>query len=159
MPSSLREEIHKKTAFESPQQEAALNVLRTATVVAAGFERLFKSFGLSMATYNVLRILRGAGVSGRMCHEIAEHMVTRVPDVTRLVDRLERAGLATRERCAKDRRIVHVRISGAGQEMLARLDRPVHELHLAQLGHMSVEELDRLNTLLVRARHPGRAAP
>jgi DNA-binding MarR family transcriptional regulator len=154
MPSSLREEIHKKSGFESPQQEAALNVVRKAAVLSAGFERLFKGHGLSMATYNVLRILRGAGQPGRMCHEIAQHMVTRVPDVTRLVDRLEQAGLASRERCTKDRRIVYVRLTDAGRDLLTRLDRPVLELHESQLGHMSAPELEQVNELMVRARHP-----
>ena len=94
-----------------------------------------------------------------MCHEVSEHMVTRVPDVTRLVDRLEKCGLALRERCSKDRRVVHVKITAQGETLLRQLDSPVLAVHQAHLGHLTSQELDQLSSLLVKARHaaPGEA--
>lgn len=154
MPSSLQREIFKKQPFRSPHQEAYLNLVRSASLLESRVERLLKPHGLSPATYNVLRILRGAGEDGRKCHEIGEHMITRVPDITRLVDRLERAALARRERCDKDRRAVFVRITPAGLKLLARIDEPLLELHAQQLGHMTRKQLDALSELLALARRP-----
>lgn len=151
---SLQHEIFKKRPFDCPEQEAFLNLMRTQAQLASDLEAVLKESGLSSATYNMLRILRGAGAAGRMCHEIGEHMVARVPDVTRLVDRLEKSGLASRERCTKDRRVVHVKITPGGVELLERLDAPVLRGHVDQLGHMTREELVLLNELLVKARHP-----
>ena len=89
---TLGDEIGKSKPFETPEQEAYLNLLRTASVLSEGFARLFAAHGLSETAYNALRILRGAGEGGRMCQEIGGQLVARVPDVTRLVDRLERRG-------------------------------------------------------------------
>lgn len=154
MSPSLQHEIHKRGPFDSPEQEAFLNLLRTQAQLSGDVEALLKPAGLSEPTYNVLRILRGAGELGRMCHEIGEHMVTRVPDVTRLVDRLEKAGLAKRERCSKDRRVVHVMITEQGLALLKTLDAPILELHKRQLGHLDRAEVEQLSGLLVKARHP-----
>jgi DNA-binding MarR family transcriptional regulator len=154
MSPSLQQEIYKRQPFDSPAQEAFLNVMRTQAQLAADLDGVLKPLGLSAATYNVLRILRGAGESGRMCHEIGEHMVTRVPDVTRLVDRLEKSGHVSRERSSRDRRVVHVRITPQGQTITAGLDAPVMDLHQRQLGHIPQDELARLSELLVKARHP-----
>lgn len=154
----LQDEIHKKRPFDTPEQEAFLNLMRTCAMVSTESEGLLRGQGLSGATYNVLRILRGAGEAGRMCHEIGEHMVTRVPDVTRLVDRLEEMGLVRRERCTKDRRVVHVKITPEGERVLAKLDAPVLEMHARQLGHLTREELGRLSELLVKARRRPREA-
>lgn len=162
--TSLQHEIHKREAFDSPEQEAFLNVQRSAAVLGVPFDRLFKSHGLTGASYNVLRILRGAGECGRQCHEIGEHMVAHVPDVTRLIDRLEREKLVTRSRCDKDRRVIHVKISKAGLETLSGLDRPLVALHKTQLGHLTRKELAELSRILVKSRLfklevPGTAAP
>lgn len=157
IPKSLQEEIRKRQPFESAEQEAYLSIMRTASMLDADFERLFKSFGLSIATFNVLRILRGAGDQGRMCHEIRDHMVAQVPDITRLVDRLEAAGLAERCRCDKDRRVVHCRITQKGTDLLASMHAAVMARHSQQLGHMSADELLLLCKLLLKARHPPRA--
>ncbi|MBY0309064.1 MAG: MarR family transcriptional regulator [Phycisphaerales bacterium] len=151
-PAGLAREIYKRGAFDSPAQEAFLNLMRTGGVLGGAFERLFKRHGLSSATYNALRILRGAGERGRRCSEVGEHLVAAVPDVTRLIDRLEKAGLARRSRGGEDRRVVLVRITASGRALLRRLDRPVLELHEAQLGHLSRRELEQLSTLLCRAR-------
>src|SRR5437867_12720314 len=111
----LKDEIKKKKPFDNPAEEAYLNLLRTTTMLAADFERLFKQAGLSEPQYNVLRILRGAGGGGTglglPCLEIASRMITRVPDITRLVDRLEAAGLVERSRTSEDRRVVLVKRS------------------------------------------------
>lgn len=155
--SALARELKKKQDFELAEEEAFLNILRTANELAGPFDALFKETGLSEATYNVLRILRGAGERGRMCGEISEHMVARVPDVTRLVDRLEKSGLVERRRCAEDRRAVYVVITELGLLLAAKLDGPVRRLHQSQLSHMSKTDLGTLNRLLVKARE--RAAP
>jgi DNA-binding MarR family transcriptional regulator len=151
--TGLAAELHKRKSFDSPEQEAWLNVLRTQAVFGSEFFRLFKRHGLSEATYNVLRILRGAGEQGRSCSEIGEHMVAQVPDVTRLIDRLETAGLVGRTRTSEDRRVVMVAITPAGLDVLSRLDQPVLALHRAQFGHMTHEELRTLSDLLYKARH------
>jgi DNA-binding MarR family transcriptional regulator len=150
--SPLARELKKRRDFDLPEEEAFLNILRTGIALAGPFEAVFKEFGLSEATYNVLRILRGAGDRGRMCSEISEHMVARVPDVTRLVDRLESMGLAERRRCSEDRRAVYVAITPKGIEAANALDTPVRRLHKAQLSHLTKAELGTLNKLLVKAR-------
>jgi DNA-binding MarR family transcriptional regulator len=113
---------------------------------------VFKSRGLTSTRYNVLRILRGAGRGGRTCGEIREHMVWAVPDVTRIVDGLVRAGLAVRGRETLDARVVRIRITARGLGLLRRLDPAVEALHLEQLGSMGEGALEELNDLLVRAR-------
>lgn len=150
--SPLARETHKKKPFDSATQEAHLSILRTASHLEAPFAELFRGTGLSGPTYNVLRILRGAGESGRACHEIGEHMVTRVPDVTRLLDRLEERGLAERVRDKADRRVVTARITAAGLKVLEGLDGPVLALHDEQLGHLSRKDLDQLSALLAKVR-------
>jgi DNA-binding MarR family transcriptional regulator len=152
----LKDEIKKKRPFERPEEEAYLNLLRTATLLVADFERQFKAAGVSEPQYNVLRILRGAGGDGLPCSEIGERMITRVPDVTRLVDRLESAGLVVRNRTSEDRRVVRVKVTQKALDLLAGLDRPLAELHRRQLGHMTRAELDELSRLLVKARQPAR---
>jgi len=118
------------------------------------FAVFFKGHGLSQATYNVLRILRGAQPEGLCCGEIGERMVQRVPDVTRLVDRLEKQGLVARARDGEDRRMVIVKIVPAGLDLLAGLDAPVEALHRKQLGHLKKSELDQLRRLLKKAGAP-----
>lgn len=150
--SPLAREIGKKRPFESREQEAYLNLLRTLSVLSGPFEALMRPHRLSEATYNLLRILRGAGSEGRACSRIGCDMIARVPDVTRLVDRLEASGLAQRKRSAEDRRVVTVVITDAGLGLLASLDDPVMQIHRENLGHLSQAELDELNRLLVKAR-------
>ena len=166
---SLREEVGKRDPFESLPQEAYLSVQRTASVLSSSFTRLFREHGLSEATYNVLRILRGsargtsAASGGRApsptCSEIGEQMVSPVPDVTRLVDRLQDRGLVKRTRSAEDKRIVRVEITRKGLELLAALDGPVMALHEKQLGAMSAADLARLVLLLTRARQAAASTP
>lgn len=151
---ALKDDIKKRNPFDHPEEEAFLNLIRTATLLEADFERLFKRCGLSDPQYNVLRILRGAGSGGLPSTEIAGRMVTRVPDVTRLVDRLESTGLVQRSRTTEDRRVVIVCITPKGLELLASLDEPITALHVQQLGHLTRKELEEFNRLLVKAREP-----
>ncbi len=150
--STLQHELHKKNPFACPEQEACLNLWRTQDQLHQEFVHLFQLHGISGSQYNVLRILRGAGGAALPCLEIGAQMVTRMPDITRLVDRLEDAGLVTRCRTAEDRRVVLVKITPAGLELLGRLDQPVLDLHRRLLGHLSRAELAELNRLLVKAR-------
>ncbi len=157
--SKLQHQLGKRDPFESAAQEAYLNLMRTAAELAGPFHALFKRHRLTEASYNTLRILRGhhrAGEThGVRASRIGAEMVVRVPDVTRLVDRLAGMGLVERGPCESDRRVVYVRITQAGLDLLAQLDEPVRAIHQELLGHMTPEELDRLNTLLERARQDG----
>lgn len=152
--SRLQHEIGKRQAFASPAQEAYLNLLRTASALEGDFARLFRSRGLTDSSYNALRILRGEGPC--TCSQVGARLVVRVPDVTRLIDRLERMGLAARERSSEDRRVVRIEITDAGRALLADLDGPVDALHAHQLNHMSDADLRELSRLLELARRaPG----
>src|SRR3954451_15407804 len=151
--SRLQHELHKKNPFDAPEQEVALNLARTADQLQHEFARLFKERGLTEPQYNVLRILRGSETE-LPCLTIAARMISQVPDITRLVDRLEGAKLVERRRTEADRRVVLVRITDAGLKVLADLDGPVLELHRRQLGHLSDEEMAELSRLLVKARSP-----
>jgi DNA-binding MarR family transcriptional regulator len=156
-PTTLQHEIGKRKPFDSAEQEAYLNLLRTASVLGVRIGRMFKRHGLSEATYNILRILRGEmehGSRGVPCQLIGERLIAQVPDTTRLLDRLESAGLVKRSRTTEDRRVVLISITSRGQELLAQLDAPLMDLHREQLGHMSRAELTDLSRLLVKARHP-----
>jgi DNA-binding MarR family transcriptional regulator len=154
---ALQHEIGKRHPFHSPEEEAHLNLLRTAVVLDAGHARLFKLYGLSASTYNILRILRGEAAAGNEAipmQTIGERLITRVPDVTRLVDRLERAGFVERCRTREDRRLVLVSITGPGLAALEALDTPLEQLLQQQFAHMTREELAQLSRLLVKARTP-----
>lgn len=154
MNSRLRDEIHKRGPFQSLEQEAALNLLRTADALGREFDELFKRFGVTRSQYNVLRILRGERETGLACSEIGQRMIARDPDMTRLLDRLEKLKLITRCREEADRRVVKTRIKDAGLEILSRLDEPVEEAHRRQFAHMSREDLGTLVRLLELARGP-----
>ncbi|XAM01262.1 MarR family transcriptional regulator [Phycisphaeraceae bacterium D3-23] len=158
MPATLRDDVKKRHGFDSPRQEAYLNLSRTQAEVSAAMASVLKLHGLSEATYNILRILRGVDrypAEGRRslpCGEVAERMVTRVPDVTRLMDRLEKAGLLARERWEADRRVVLARISPAGRALLRRLDPKVARTEQAMFPALSDRELATLSRLLEKAR-------
>jgi DNA-binding MarR family transcriptional regulator len=155
MAKRLRHEIQQQRPFESLEQEALLGVLRTADVLMQRITAVLKPFNLSHSQYNALRILRGAGADGLACQEVAEHMITRDPDITRLLDRLEARGLVTRTRDQKDRRVVIVRITPEGERLLAALDRPIAEVDRQPLQHLGEQRLRALIQLLELAREPG----
>jgi DNA-binding MarR family transcriptional regulator len=134
-----------------PEEIAFLDLLRTCELLSRGPALVLKSEDLSATQYNVLRILRGTP-EGLPCGEVAARMITRDPDITRLLDRLEKRGLISRCRETKDRRMVMARITPGGLQLLARLDEPVEEAHRRQLGHLNREQLRALSELLETTR-------
>ncbi len=152
MPRTLGQEIGKKDPFDLPEEEAFLNVVRTSNQLSGPIKALFKDHGLSDATYNVLRIVRSG--KGKTCSEIGRDMVVRVPDVTRLVDRLEGQGLVTRERGSEDRRVVRVSITREGERLLRTLDTPLRALLVDQMAPLTRAELKEFSRLLVKLRAP-----
>lgn len=169
--TDLASRLGKQGPFESPEQETYLHLLRAHNRLAAPIDRVLKAHAVSQPLYNILRILRGHLRRSTDHHEphhgvpvlrVAEEMVTREPDITRLVDRLEKTGLAERCRCKADRRITYVRITARGLDLLDRLAPEIDRIHRAQFGCLSREELGQLNTLLFRASEsgePDRPAP
>ena len=133
-------------------ESAFLGLVRAAGACMRGVERLLKRHGLTAAQYNILRILRGAGERGACGREIAGQLITAEPDITRLLDRMEKRGLIARQRDAKDRRFVTARITRSGLETLAALDAPVAELHRRQLGSLSGAELKQLSAATEKLR-------
>ncbi|MCC6585393.1 MAG: MarR family transcriptional regulator [Bryobacterales bacterium] len=134
-----------------PEEIAYLDLARTAELLSHPIVMLLKTEDLSPAQYNVLRILRGSP-DGLTCGEISNRMITRDPDITRLLDRLEKRSLILRARDTKDRRVVLTRIAPAGLELLARLDEPVRATHRKLLGHLGLERLRILTDLLATCR-------
>lgn len=147
----LQKELKKRRPFDSAEQEAMLNITRTADRFGICFARLFREHGLTPSQYNVLRILRGESKPLPIL-EIADRMLTAVPGITGLIDRLEVMELVRRERSTDDRRVVFVSISTRGLELLGQLDEPVLSLHQQLIGHLSQEELRELTRLLEKAR-------
>ena len=127
-------------------------LLETADTLAQEAEQLLKAAGLTGAQYNVLRILRGAEPKGLACRAIGDRMISHDPDMTRLLDRMEKHGLITRERQSDDRRVVKTRISAQGLSLLKTLDQPVRDLHKRQFRHMSAPRLKILSDLLEEVR-------
>lgn len=157
MSTGLRAEIKQGRPFATLEQEAMLGVERTAAVLARAFAQLLEPYGLTPTQYNVLRILRGAGAAGLCRSEVADRLVTPVPDVTRLLDRLEDAGHVTRARDAEDRRMVTARLATAGRRLVDRLDAVVAGFERDRLGALGERDLRALIALLDRARRA--AAP
>ena len=155
MPTRLQDEIRQSKPFASPEQEALLSIERTAAVLGHQLAELFKPFNVTPTQYNVLRILRGAGERGLCRNEVRDRLISQVPDVTRLLDRMEEVGLVERERDAEDRRLVNTRVTRKGLKLLDELDGPVTEFHRRQLGHLGREKLRTLIELLAQAREPG----
>ena len=149
----LQAQLKKRRPFESPEQEAILNLFRTSDRVQIRFSRLFREHGLTPSQYNVLRILRGEG-KPLPCLEIAQRMVAVVPGITGLIDRLEAMGLVGRVRSSEDRRVIYVRITDKALDLLSRLDKPVDDLHKQLIGHLTHDELTELVRLLEKARIP-----
>lgn len=150
--TELRDEIRQTQPFQSLEQEAHLNIIRSAAMLSADFEQVMAPSGITNTQYNVLRILRGAEPNGLCRNDVRDRMVTRMPDMTRLLDRMEKAGLVTRTRDEEDRRLVTTRITRKGLQLLEKLDSIVAEEHKRRLGHMSQAELKQLNHLLAKAR-------
>jgi DNA-binding MarR family transcriptional regulator len=156
----LRQAIKQRKPFQSLEQEVFLEVLRTGNALVQDLVELLKPYGLTQPQYNVLRILRGAGPAGLPTGEVGDRMVaSREPDITRLLVRMEQAGMVQRRRPAENRRFVNVRITRKGLRVLQALDQPVREMHARQLEHMTKRELELLAGLLERARREGGEKP
>lgn len=153
MKSKLQNELKQNKPFQNLQEEALLNIVRTAEVFSWQASSLFKEIDLTATQYNVLRILRGAGNEGLLCREISERMLTKDPDITRLLDRLELRGFISRNRDSRDRRVITVKITSEGLEALKSLDKPIEEHHQKLLGHLTQEQLQQLISLLELARN------
>jgi DNA-binding MarR family transcriptional regulator len=149
---TLQEELRQSKPFRSLEQEALLSIERTAAVLGHGLADALRHYDITPTQYNVLRILRGAGEKGLCRNDVRDRLVAQVPDVTRLLDRMEEMQLVERERAEEDRRMVFTRITRKGTQLLARLDEPVAELHHAQLGHLGAARLRTLIELLAEAR-------
>lgn len=141
-PIGIRQELRRDEPLRSKGHEALLALLRTADMAKHRVSKVFEGEGVTFQQYNVLRILRSAGLQGLPTLEIGERMIQRTPGVTRIVDRLESKGWVERERCAEDRRKVWCRISGSGLELLARLDEPVARIHDDTFSALEPAELE-----------------
>src|SRR5580658_3938560 len=152
MAGKLQNEIGKKGPFASLEEEATLNLLRTADRLMGLCEAALRPAGITPTQYNVLRILRGVSPQGIACQEIARRMITRDADLTRLLDRLESRGFVRRDRQTDDRRVVHILITDAGLALLAGLDSTTAKMNKAIFGFLEREHLTTLVELLERVR-------
>ena len=152
MHSRLQQELKQRKPFSSLREEVLLSVARTAAVLMHTFEQALKAHGITPTQYNVLRILRGAGAEGLCRYEIGDRLITPVPDVSRLLDRMAAARLLTRERALTDRRLVVACITPKGLALLEALDAPSKDILDSQLSHVSDEQMISLLELLDLAR-------
>jgi DNA-binding MarR family transcriptional regulator len=141
----------KRDSHAGLEAHVFVTLMRTADAMARGAEALLKPYSLSGTQYNILRILRGAGEKGLACREVGCRLISRDPDITRLLDRMESRGLIVRAREALDRRVVKTRITSEGLRLLGKLDKPVQELHRRQWLHLPAKDLRQLSNLLERA--------
>ena len=152
MTPDLRTELKQKKPFLSLQQEAQLNIVRTGNLLTDSFEQLLKPHGITGTQYNVLRILRGAEPEGLCRNEVRDRLLSRMPDATRLLDRMEQAGFVNRSREGDDRRLVTTRITAKGRSLVDELDAVVEKEHQRRLGHLSEKQTRKLIKLLTLVR-------
>lgn len=149
--ANLKNELKQKAEFRNLEEETLLNILRTGDRLQIQLARLFRDYDVTEPQYNVLRILRGA--KGPLpCLEVAARLVTVVPAITGLLDRLEKAGHIQRVRSESDRRVVLVEITKRGLSLVKDIDKPLTQLQRKLLGHMSRKKLIELSQLLSEAR-------
>jgi DNA-binding MarR family transcriptional regulator len=139
--SSLATALKQNRPFVSLEQEVYLSVLRTASELSYAVDQYFRPFDITPSQYNVMRILRGVGADGLCRNEISERMVTATPDMSRLLDRMEKAGWVTRERAEEDRRQVSTYITKSGMELLARLETPTRDFVTRLFAGAAVSDL------------------
>ena len=157
LPASVRPSEARRPAgrrFDSLEQETYLNLWRTYDRLRTLEDELFSAHELTAPQYNVLRLLRGMSPESLPTLALASRLVSRAPDITRMLDHLERRGLIVRTRRADNRRVVDVAITQPGLELLVELDEPLRACHQRQLGHLTPEQLEQLTTLLHAARKP-----
>jgi MarR family transcriptional regulator, organic hydroperoxide resistance regulator len=152
MGRSLQDEIRQNKPFASKETEAIVALALTADRLGNAASQVLKPFDLTPTQYNMLRILRGAEPDGLNCGGIAERMLTRDPDITRLLDRLEKRGLLRRERDGVDRRVIHSRITSEGLGILDHLDQPIEESNRRLMAHLGPQRLQVLIDLLGELR-------
>ena len=153
MASRIHEELRQTRPFRSLEEEAALTIVRTAAELEHAFAQALRPHDITPTQYNVLRILRGAGADGLCRNEVGQRLIRQVPDVTRLLDRMEELDLIARQRGTRDRRYVTTTITKKGLELLKKLDAKVDQIHQGQLGHVEDARLQQLIRLLDAARH------
>jgi len=154
-PSAIQRELRQTRPFATLDEEATVALFRTVDVIRGEAERTLAAHGITHQQYNVLRILRGSHPEPLPTLEIAERMIERAPGITRLLDRLEAAGLVSRQRCPGDRRIVHCSITRAGLASLAATDEPLRAVGRRRAGRLSKADLTKLVELLDRLREEG----
>jgi DNA-binding MarR family transcriptional regulator len=154
MGRKLQQEIKQTKPFQSLEEEALLNISRTADGLQRALQQIIKPYGLTATQYNALRILRGAGTAGLRCSDVGERLVNHDPDITRLMDRLERQKLVRRRRDQGDRRVVVTQITELGLKQLAELDPVLVRAAKALFKHMKRDQLESLIDLLEEARSP-----
>lgn len=140
--------------FDSLEQEAFLGLWRSYDRLRALEDELFGRYDLTPQQYNTLRLLRGEHPGTLRTLDLAARLVSRAPDITRLLDKLEQRGLVQRDRPADNRRIVRVGITAEGIALLDQLSEPLRACHNRQLGHMNRKDLEALISLLRAARLP-----
>jgi DNA-binding MarR family transcriptional regulator len=155
MARKVQDEIKQSKPFAQLETEALIALELTADRLMAEGAQHLKTWDLSPTQYNVLRILRGAEPDGLACGQIGERMVTHDPDITRLLDRLEKRGMVERRRDAKDRRVITTRITAAGLDLLEHLDQPMEDFNRRRLGHLGPQRLRMLIELLGQVRSGG----
>jgi DNA-binding MarR family transcriptional regulator len=146
----------RRTTSLPLEDQLFVTILKTADFLSQEAEQVIRTSGLTATQYNVLRILRGAEPDGLLCRGIAERMISRDPEMTRLLDRMEKHDWISRERQKDDRRVIKARITTAGLKLLQTLDQPIHDLHKKQFRHMSAARLKLLFELMseVQKREP-----
>lgn len=147
----LQSELKKKNPFDSPVEEALINLLRTGDQIQNRLGRFFREYGITSSQYNVLRILKGEG-DRLPSQEIAARTIQVVPAMTGLLDRLESQELVVRERCPIDRRVIYIRLTDKGAELVQKINEPMKEIHQELLGHFNEQELAQFSALLEKAR-------
>jgi DNA-binding MarR family transcriptional regulator len=152
MPTTLREELKQRKPFTSLEQEAQLSVVRTSAMLVDAFERMLKPYGITSTQYNVLRILRGAEPDGLCRNDLRDRMLTRMPDVTRLLDRMEDSSLIDRTRESSDRRMVMTRITAKGKRLLDELEDDVEREHERAFAALTKEQMRTLIAHLAAVR-------
>ena len=151
MGSSLRQDLKKRDPFDSLEQEAILNILRTSDILENRVARLLREYGLTPSQYNVLRILRGEG-KPLPCLEVASRMIQVAPAITRVVNQLLERNLIIKQQCPQDRRVFHIDLTDQARDLLGQIDQPLLDLHARQLTHISQDDLKTLIRILEAIR-------
>ena len=151
-PQQILAELKQTRPFSTLEEAAGVGLARTAAILEHAFSEALRPHGITPTQYNVLRILRGAGPAGLCRNEVRDRLVARVPDTTRLLDRMEDLGVVSRDRDNPDRRYVTARITPAGAKLLAELDGPVLAFNRRWFGHLGEAGLAKLMELLDEVR-------